>query len=375
MPRFPMTPKSKRYARIAAVVLAVLIVLFVIGSHFAAMALKEQVAQALGPTGEVREMSVGLTAIELRGVRIRAPQGWPAADTLRAERVTVVPDLLGLLTAKVAGAAHTIESAYLSILRTREGRVRLVPSLLESGAGKNDKAAKKDPGGVMVTVSNIELRDGVVEFFDASIRQPAHKLRLEKINADVGNLSLPGLGGRTSLAAEGTVKGVQRDGKLNLGGWLELVDKNSQLNTKLRGVDMVAFQPYLLKSAETGVRKGTLDLDLSAEVRRNIMHAPGSLTLSSLELEPGGGPLETFMGMPRSAILFALKNKDNQIKVQFALDGDLGDPQFSLNGSFLKQIGSTIAKTLGISIEGLVRGVGEAPGGITDALKGLFNKK
>lgn len=373
-----MTGRAKRYAIIAAVTLVLLVALLLVGAHFATQALKEKVEQALGPTGEVREMVVGLTAIELRGVRIRAPQGWPAGDTMRAERVVVVPDLRDLLSAKVRVQRITIESAYLSILRTREGRVRLVPSLLETAAGKPDKGAdksgKKEAGGVPVSINTIELRDGVVEFFDASIRQPAHKLRLEQINANIGNLSLPGLGGRISLAVDGIVKGVQRDGKLNLNGWLELADKNSQLSTKLRGVDMVAFQPYLLKSAETGVRKGSLDLDLSSEVRKNIMHAPGTITLSGLELEPGAGPFETFMGMPRSAILATMKNKKDQINVQFALDGDLGDPKFSLNGSFLKQVGSTIAQTLGISIEGLVRGVGEAPGGITNALKNLFKK-
>ena len=367
-----MTSRAKRYALVAAATLVVLAALLLVGAHFATQALKGKVEQALGPTGTVREMVVGLTAIELRGVRIRAPQGWPAADTLRAERVLVTPDLRDLLSAKVRVQSIVIESAYLSVLRTRDGRVRLVPSLLETASGKTEKSGNKDAGGVPVSVNTIELRDGAVEFFDASIRQPAHRLRLEKIDAKIGNLSLPGLGGRTSLEVDGIVKGVQRDGKLNLNGWLELADKNSQLSTRLRGVDMVAFQPYLLKSAETGVRKGALDLDLNAEVRKNIMHAPGSLTLSGLELEPGGSPFETFMGMPRGAILALLKDKKNQINVQFALDGDLGDPKFSLNGSFLKQIGSTIAQTLGISIEGLVRGVGEAPGGITDALKNLF---
>ncbi len=370
-----MTPTLKRRLKIGGVILGALIVIYLVGTYFAAVALKGKIEQALGPNGEVGDMSIGITSIQLKGVRIRAPQGWPTADALRAERIVVTPDLLGLATAKISVQRIRIEGAYLSILRSREGRIRLLPSLLETAQPRADRNAKKDSGGVNVTVNDIELRDSVVEFFDASIRQPAHKLRLEKIDADVGNLSVPGLGGRMTLAMEGVAKGVQRDGKLNLNGWLELVDKNSQLNTKLRGVDMVAFQPYLLKSAETGVKRGTLDLDLAAEVRKNIMHAPGSLTLSALELEPGSGPFETFMGMPRGAILSTLKDKNNQIKIQFALDGDLGDPKFSLNGSLLKQIGSAIAGTLGISFEGLVRGVGEAPGGITDALKGLFNKK
>jgi hypothetical protein len=370
-----MTTTLKRNLMIAVAGVIVIIALLLVGAHFATQALKQKVELALGSTGEVREMVVGLGTIELRGVRIRAPQGWPAADTLRAERVVVVPDLRGLLSAKIRVQRITIESAYLSILRSRDGKVHLLPSLLE---GPGSKAAENrgnaEPATTPVTIGKIELRDSSIAFYDASIRQPAHLLQLEQIHADVGNLLVPGVSGRIALAIAASVKGRQRDGKLNIDGWLELADKNSQLATRLRGVDLVSFQPYLLKSAETGVKKGTLDLDLDASVQKNIMHAPGSITLTGLELEPGGGPFETFMGLPRSLIVATLKDKQDRIKVQFALDGDLADPAFSLNGSFLKQVGSTIAQSLGISIEGLARGVGNAPSGVTDALKNLFKR-
>ena len=138
----------------------------------------------------------------------------------------------------------------------------------------------------------------------------------------------------------------------------------------------MALQPYLIKAAETGVRRGTLDLDLQSTVRKGILHAPGTLTLRGLELASTGGA--TFMGMPRSAVVSLMKDQSGQITIKFALDGNIKDPRFSLNENLMTRVGSSMAGTLGISIEGLAKGVGSAGSGIAkgvgDSLGKLFGK-
>ncbi|MGE5651356.1 MAG: DUF748 domain-containing protein [Bacillota bacterium] len=344
------------------------------GLHMATKALKTQVEQALGADSEVGQIVVGWSTIEAHGVRIRAPKGWPAPDTLRAERVVVTPDLAGLFSAKVRVSRIAVDHAYLSVWRTRDGRVRLLPSLLEKPRADGTQPAAASSPAPEVAIGSIELRDGVLEFFDASVRQPAHKTRLDQLQVRVDDLRVPSLAGRTGLALDGTVKGVQRDGRVSIGGWAELADKNSEIATKLSGVDLGALQPYLIKASETGVRRGTLDLALQSTVRQNRLHAPGTVTLSGLELAPGNGAFGTFMGVPRQAVVAALKNRDGRIALHFTLDGNLNDPQFSLNDSFARRIGASVAETLGISIEGLTRGVGSAAQGLGGMVKKLFGK-
>jgi uncharacterized protein involved in outer membrane biogenesis len=360
--------------RRALFVLAIAAVLLAVAAgaalHFAARALKSQVEQALGTDSEVAEIVVGWSAIEARGVRIRAPQGWPAEDALRAERVVVSPDLLGLLSARVHVPRIRIEQAYVSVWRTREGRLRLLPSLLE-------KPAAAHAGGtpaLAVGIGRIELQEGVLEFFDATVRQPAYKTRLEQLHAVVEDLQVPSLAGRTQLQLDGTIKGPHRNGKLALDGWMEFAAKNSELAARLGGVDLPALQPYLIKTSETGVRQGTLDLTLKSTVRNNRLHAPGTVTLSGLELAPAGGAFGTFMGVPRQAVRAALKDRKDQIAIHFTLEGDLDDPRFSLNESFAKRVGEAVAENLGISIEGLTRGVGGAVEGLGGVMKKLFGK-
>ncbi len=344
--------------------------------------LKGQIIAALGPRGEVRELKVGLTGVEILGLRLPAENtsgkgAWPAPDLLRAERIHVVPSLADLLGARVVLHSIRIEGAYLSILRTRAGRVQVLPSLTEAGAGQAPGGEKGQEQGaakaVEVRIGQVELVDSAVEFFDASVRQPALKVRLEQLNARVGPLAFPDLTGQSQLQVEGVIKGQHRDGQLNLAGQVELASKESDLKTRLRGVDLTALQPYLIKAAETGVRRGTMDLDLHTTVKKNQLHGPGTLTLHQLELSSSGN---SFMGMPRSAVVGMMKDRQGRISVNFVLSGNINDPAFSLNENLMGKVGSAVADSLGISLEGLAKGVGSAGGsvarGLGDSLGKLF---
>ncbi|MBL8502569.1 MAG: DUF748 domain-containing protein [Rhodocyclaceae bacterium] len=366
--------KSQRWMLVGLAVVVGLAVLVAGGLYFGAKALKGKVEQALGPEAEIGEVRLGLTSVEVLKLRLKAPAGWPAPDTLRAERIRIAPDLLALLSAKVSISSIVVEGGYVSALRGADGKLRVVPSLLEK------KDEKKDAGkGPEVAIGAIELKDGVMEFFDATVRKPAHRIRLEQLNAKVTDLKLPGLQAKSSLHLDGTIKGVRNDGKMQVDGWMVFASKDSEIRNTLRGVDLVALQPYLLKAGEGGVRKGTLDLDLQSTIKANHLRAPGTLTLNGLELESGG----TFMGMPRAAVLGLMKDKNERISVKFVLEGKLDDPNFRLNEGFSTKVASSLGDVLGISLEGLAKGAGtvgqkglEAAGGAAEgvgkAVKGLF---
>lgn len=358
--------RARRVALVLATALVLLALAGAAGLHFATQALKSKIEAALGPASEVGAIRVGFSAIEIESLRVKAIPGWPAEDQLRARRIVVVPELADLLSARVRLSRITVEDAYLAVLRTREGRLRILPSLLE-----REKAGDKGEAGVPVAIATVELKGGVLELFDATVRTPPHKVRLEELQARIEGIRLPELTGKTQLAIDGKVRGVQRNGSLALKGWLEIASRNSELSLNLKSVDMLALQPYLIKAAETGVKKGSLDLVLKSAVKDNRLHAPGTLTLAGLELANSGN---TFMGVPRQAVVGALKGRDGVIAVSFTLEGNLSDPRFSLNENLAMRLGSSVAQTLGISVEGLARGVGDAASGVGGAMRKLFGK-
>ncbi|SMC20867.1 protein of unknown function [Andreprevotia lacus DSM 23236] len=355
--------KSSRFTRILLWLLGVVLIL-TLGAfaalHYAAQTLRDQVVATLGSDSEIGAVDLGWSAITLSQLRIKAPAGWPAADALRASRIVVEPDLRALLSANVHVRKISIEGAYLSIWRTANGKVRLLPSLLERA--RTATGAASAPQSVSVTIEHIVLQDGAVDFYDSTIRKPAHRLQLQNTDIALDDLRLPALDKQSHLKASATLKGVQRDGKVDIAGWMSFANQDSALTTTLRGVDLVALQPYLIKASETGVKTGSLDLDLKSTITKRHLHAPGTITLRNLELSNRDGLWGTFMGLPRGMVVNGMKDQQGKIALKFTLDGNLDDPRFSLNENMTRRISVGLAEGLGISIKGMAGGIGRTIG-------------
>lgn len=367
------------------IVLAAVVVGGIVSFRIAIGVLKGKVEDALGQDSAVEDIRVTWSGVVVEGLRIKGARGWPAADCLRAQRILIVPDLRSLFSDQFRVSSIAIDQPYVSALRARDGQLQVVPGLIaRSSAKKPARGSATAPAAVII--GRFVLRDGVVEFFDATVQQPPLRIQLEQIQITVSDVAVPALTGKTKFELSGVIKSAQRDGKVNIAGWVDIAGEESSVKSTLRSVDLVALQPYLIKTSETGVRKGTLDLDLQADVRKKQLNAPGRITLSNLELAPAAGAWNTFMGMPRSAVIGFLKNQDGRIALNFTLEGDIGNPQFSLNEALATRIASSMAETLGVSIMGVAksagtlgqRGVeaaGDAAKGVGEALGRLFGDK
>jgi hypothetical protein len=373
--------RARRWGLIGLGIVLVLAIGAVVGFRMAVGVIKDKIVAALGPGSEIQELGVGWSAVEVVGLRIRGPAGWPTADALRAERVAVVPSLRSLLSGEIRVSSITVVRPYLSALRTKDGRLRVVPSLLERPAAKGQGGTGVPASAVRI--ERITLEDGVVELYDATVASPPLKIRVEQLRAAMRDVLVPALTGQTAFDLSGVVKGVRHDGRAAVKGWAEVATKDSSVKMELRGVDLVLLQPYLSKAAEVRIQKGALDLDLQSDVRKNRLKAPGKVSIANLEFAPGKGGLDTFMGMPRGAVLAFLKDKNDKITVNFALEGDINNPQFSLNEVFSTRLAASMAESLGVSIRGVAEGagslgrkgadvVGEAAKGIGGAFQSLF---
>lgn len=364
-----MTPIRRRLLTCAAVALAV-VALGAVGLHLAVRQLQAQIEGALGPRASIGAIRAGWTGIDVLELRLKAAPGWPAEDELRAQRVRIEPDLRSLAGGSWRIARVQVQGGYLSVLRTRDGKTRLLPALLERPAAKAGGASPASaPTSAQtlpaIEIAKVELDAARVDFFDASVRQPPLSLHLAALDAQVGPIALPTLDRAMQIKLAGVFKGPQRDGRLAIDGSYTPASSDAEVRARFSGVDLVALQPYLLKVAEAGVRRGALDLDLHATVVRNRLRAPGTLTLTNLELA-SSGPLGTFAGVPRSAVLAAMTER-GRLEVRFTLEGRLDDPSFSLNENLATRIASGMAEGLGVSLSGMVKGMG-------GVVKGLFGR-
>ena len=343
----------------------ILVLVFGVGLHVASRMLERQIESALGEESSVGDISLGLFSVTISDLRIKAPKGWPAEETLHARRIEVAPDWFALLSRKIGVRYIHAEGVYQSVLRDGSGRMRILPSLLENRKKQDDEPAPE------VTIGEVRLRDVSLDFYDATVRKPPYLVRLDNVEVTLGRLHLPDLKGRTPLELKGTLKGPHGDGTYALKGDIELASRDSDLVTAMRDVDLTVLQPYLVQSSDTGVKRGVLDLDLKSKVQKRHLNANGTLKLHDLVLDDHG----SFMGMPRQAAVNMLKNERKDIQMQFTLQGNLDDPKFSLNESFATRFSAGLAESLGVSVGNLGKSVGSAASGIGNAIKGLFGGK
>ncbi|VXC45769.1 conserved hypothetical protein [Burkholderia sp. 8Y] len=370
--------RAQRGARWAVGIVVALVVVVIGGWLFVAHQMKERIRETLGPNGSVDEIDVGFGQITLSRVRLRGPQDWPTTDALRAERVVLDVDMRAVLSNRVHLRDVSVDNYYLSIARSADGRVRVLPGLKdtarEADAKPGDKAAEHAKEEKLI--DRVTFERGAMEFFDASVRQPPYRVLISDARATIDHLHLPALTDRTALSMNGSIKGPSHTGAISWGGWMVIANKDSQTRATLRGVDVSTVDPYLLKKAgaKTAVTGGTIDMTIDANVRNYRIHAPGTLTLNHLQISDGDGPLDTFLSIPTKAAIAALKDRKEEIKLDFVLDGDLRDPKFSLSESLSKKLAAGFAKALGVSAEGVAKGAGETVKGIGNALKNLLGQ-
>ncbi|HXZ10539.1 MAG TPA: DUF748 domain-containing protein [Paraburkholderia sp.] len=370
--------KGGRVAVAIGGIVVVLIGATLAGLHLVQYEVKERVIAALGPLGSAGSIDVGLTSVRLTDVRLKPPKGWPASDPLHADEVTLTPDIRELLQQRVHLRNVVVSGFTLTVVRTADSRLELMPNLRES-LNSNASSSPNAPATALPAeklIDHIEFRQGKFVFYDYSVSQPAYRITITDASATVDHIHLPDLTEPTTLNVNGSLKGPSHTGTVSFGGWIKVASLDSQTTTTLRGVDITTLDPYLLKKAgaKAQVTGGTLDMTVESTVRHYQLHAPGTVTLHQLQLADTGNPLDTFLSIPTKAVVAALKQHNGDITMHFVLDGNLRDPKFSLRESLLTKVANGFASALGVSVEGVAKGAGETVKGLGNALLNLIGR-
>lgn len=370
---------ARRGALWAVGIIVALVVVAIGGWLFVVHQMKERILETLGPNGSVEEIDVDFGHVTLSRVRLRGPKDWPAGDAMRAERIVLDVDMRSLITRPIHLRSVSVDNYYLSIVRSADGRVRILPGLKETARAadaKSDNRQADEHAQEEKVIDRVSFERGSMEFFDSSVQNPPYRVLIGDARATIDRLHLPALNERTDLSMSGSIKGPQHTGTVSWGGWMVIANKDSQTRVTLRSVDVQTLDPYLLKKAgaRAAVTGGTIDMNVDATVKDNHIHAPGSLVLNHLQISDSGNPLDTFLSIPTKAAIAALKDRKEQIKLDFVLDGDLRDPKFSLSESLSKKLTTGFAKALGVSVEGVAKGTGDTVRGIGNALKNLLGQ-
>jgi hypothetical protein len=338
--------RAARWMLIAAAVLVTLGIAGLGAMHMAARSLEPAVLEALGPESELDNLRVGFTSIVITGIRVGAPKGWPAEYTLSADRVVVVPDLRQLLSRHLYITSVTIENGYISAVRPKGGGgLKILPGTV------SEKKKKAERTGREAEIDAVELRNCVLEFFDATVSE-SKKLRLDAVNGLVSDIQLPKLDSQSPVELNGVIKGPVRQGTMAISGWVNVAKKASDLTTRVRNMDLALFEPYVVQKTRAGIDKGSFNLDIQSSTRNNQVNGQGKLVVTGLKLKAGESGLSN---IPQRAVIGALADENEKIELAFELEGNLDDPAFSLTEGLGLKTATGVLKALGLGFEALIR--------------------
>ena len=167
------------------------------------------------------------------------------------------------------------------------------------------------------------------------------------------------------------MKGKMKEGEIEAKGWIVLRTLDVETYLKVSGIDVKTFEPYYRKGVSAEIESGDIHLEAKLSIRQRVIDAPGYLELIDLHIKEGG----TVFWVPAQTLVSLLKNKDHRIKAQFHVQGNMDDPKFNLQESFLTRTGIALAQALGIPItivgETVLGGAGKGVEGLEEGLKSL----
>jgi len=286
-----------------------------------------------------------------------------------------------------------LQKPYVRIQTDKEGK--LVNPLLkalqaETGGAKPEPAGGKTPeppahATTQVAVKGLKVNQGEVLILDGKVSVPPHPLRLTDVSLTLDQVATPSQDTWTAYECTLNVPGKDSTGLLRTSGKTKLKSLDTASKASLHGLDITTVKPYILKAGDVDVTQGTLNLDLDLHIDKRNLNSPAKVVLRNLQFAPSRGSGDKFMSIPRSAVISFLKANNNEIALNFVVEGSIDDPKFSLRETMLTRFAVQFADTLGLGVlnsgEKLInvqgkglQGLGEALKDTSKSLRKLFNK-
>ncbi|HEX8949711.1 MAG TPA: DUF748 domain-containing protein [Dissulfurispiraceae bacterium] len=327
---------------------------------------KYELERRLGEDFSVGRISLGLRGVEAYGVALKKN----GKVFLQAERLAVRADILGFLKKHYSISEIVLDKPVLRLETDRGGRLINNPFSPSAPQSRSSLPAFE--------VKRFLVKEGTLLYYDGKISHPAHLTRLESVELDLKRISVP-LNGRWSdykLAAR--IPGKKSTGTLSWTGKTDFRSLDTDAKLILDGLDITGFKPYYMKKGDADVSRGGLSITMGVKVRSKHLHAPGTAVVKNLEFNAGKGLGGGFMGAPRALVLNMLKTGNDEIALDFVIEGKLDDPKFSIRENFMKRFTVGLARNLGLTVLDAGKSVVElgAKGvkGIGSGIQKLFGK-
>lgn len=375
-----MTAGNKKWIFISGAVVLCLVVTVLILAGLSGQFLKTRIEKALGDNVKAGAVSLSWGKVTIEGLTFTRDD--QVVGEIRS--VGIKADFMSIMGNKLKISRVEVDQPRLKLVIDKKGNLLLPVALPEEKTGegnrnKGKKQLRKDPEtkdtALPVEIKTLVVRSGIVEFEDKSVARPV-ALRFEDVEIDVHDVAYPIADQWTAYEVTGRLSGGARQGSIHATGTTNFLNEETKVKTVMKDVDLVLLRPYVEKKGDVGIQRGFVVLNMDANIMKEHIKAPGTMTIKDLQLASSSGVSGTFLGVPRSMVISFLKNNNNEIVLDFVLEGDLSNPHFNIRENLATRLSVGLANKLGISImgagEAVAGGAGKIIEGTTKTLKGLF---
>jgi hypothetical protein len=337
--------------------------------------IKYELESFLGKDFSVQRIDLHWGKVEAFDISFRNPSG---QEVFKTDRFTLEADFIGLLKREYILSNLSIVNPYLFLEKNPKGN--LMNPFQKKGPSK-EREKPMPP----VFFKKIEVTNGSLDYLDRNVSSKGVLTKLRNVSFDFKGLTFPLRDNFSDYDLSASIPGKQNTGTLQSNGKIKLLNKDMDGKVEIKDLDITEFKPYYQKKGDVNVTKGTLDMNMDVKIRSNKIHAPGKAVLQHLEFSRGSGLGSTFLNLPLSAVVSFLKNHNNEIVVNFVVEGDLNNPKFNLRESIMNKISLEMAEKLGLSIQRIgesivetgaegAKEVGKGVKGFGEGIKKIFER-
>jgi hypothetical protein len=365
-------------------ILAGILVVSFIGGYFgltfyAVRFVEPRLQQAMGAGFTLEEIKLKATYLSVRGIRYEDPDS--KLKFLQVKEIRVYPSLLSLFGKSIRIRELGLLQPSFFFYRSREGRVAgsWLATRTESAGKEVSEEREKSGEPIPFRIDRIRIRKGSIDFEDRKVGEPPAQIKLRDMDFEIKNVGYPIASVHSPVRFDAKMSGEGREGTIDIKGWIDPRNMDMETSLKIREIEVKTFEPYYRKRVTAEIESGYVDMDSKVVVRKGRVDAPGHLDLINLRVKGGGGMV---LWIPAETLVSLLEKRGHQIKAKFHVKGNVENPQFSLQETFLTQVAVALAQALGIPIkvvgEEVLQGTLKGDKGLAEGLQsveGLFKKK
>lgn len=191
---------------------------------------------------------------------------------------------------------------------------------------ESKKAASKKDDELKFSVKNFSLKNGEVDFSDASLFMP-FATTISKLNGKLTDID-------KKRPSSGEFQGVVgKNGFAQITAKLFPFELKQNTNIKLdfKDIDLTDITPYSGQFVGYKIKKGKLNLNLNYSVADSKLNGSNFINFDSLTLGEKVDSKDA-VNLPLSLAISILSDQNNQINIDLPVEGNLDDPDFKYGG-------------------------------------------